>query len=135
MVTYTIINIDDHETHCHVDGKAGKNVYMNDQSMPNWFAKGLRVGDKVQEHLDKDGRTVAYCAHNMLYMMQSGNPYRDDVRNAKYILDEFRGIKNFSLDKLQFNIAIARALLRRKIVPTFSPVANLVVAKNIYATR
>ena len=94
--------------------------------MPTVWQKYAKVGKSITSYSRKGGIPIAYSLGGKIYM----NYDASDVRSAKSLRDDMYGLNNFSIDRLAFKIAVARALWKDGITPTLSAVANLVMRHN-----
>ena len=128
MKTYKVTEIRDDGERIRVLGIRKKyrffgQKYHIDEMLPSKYKNILKAGDNLHVHFDRVSCKVGYGFKNNLYLTVVDLDYL----GAKYVIKEFWGINNWRLDRALFNLAVAKSLAQRRIVPTFSSAANLVL--------
>lgn len=108
MERYKVKEIQDHEGHIHLIAKNKK--YQIDKSVSPFYKEKIKVGDKIKEHIDRDGLPIALSSNG--YMILDFD--LSDYHIAQEFIDTIDGINYWKFNKLHFNIDVARALCKKK---------------------
>jgi len=119
MQSYRVTKIKDDDYHIHVIMKCGKKE--NNVNLSAVYKRDLKPGMKFCVHTDEIGAEAAYSFNNQFVL----NYHLRNFVALEEFVTGFKGIKNFSLDKMHLNIALLRALHAKKEKLSFSPLLNM----------
>jgi hypothetical protein len=119
MKIFKILEIKDDGVHARISCENTKWVY----DFPHSYIGLIKPGDKIHIHEDSNGVPVAYGSNGKMFLSKQ----IESTSDAELCLKDFSGIKNLSLDRLLFSIAVRKALEKRDVKPTLSALANLVM--------
>ncbi len=95
--------------------------------MPDEYKKYLPAGKIVWAHKNKQDHIVAYSFGGWLYFLRRPAHSGTQVE----FLQNFRGLSNLSMDRIFFEIALARAVLVNGGRPTLSAPRNFALLDHL----